>query len=52
MLQLFVQALILVCGLGYVMGMRALGRPGVVVGVLLTLLVGGGLRRGVLRRWR
>ncbi len=37
--QLFVQALILV-GLGFVMGMRASG-PGIVYGVLLTLLVGG-----------
>ncbi|MDP3890475.1 ABC transporter permease [Nocardioides sp.] len=39
LLQLFVQALILI-GLGYAMGMRgSLG--GVVVGVVLTLLVGG-----------
>jgi ABC-2 type transport system permease protein len=37
--QLFVQALILV-GLGYVMGMRA-PLDGVVIGVVLTLLVGG-----------
>jgi ABC-2 type transport system permease protein len=37
--QLFVQALILV-GLGYVMGMRA-PLDGVVIGVILTLLVGG-----------
>ncbi|MDQ6934966.1 MAG: ABC transporter permease [Actinomycetota bacterium] len=39
LLQLFVQALILV-GLGYVLGMHA-GAAGVVVGVLLTLLIGG-----------
>jgi ABC-2 type transport system permease protein len=38
-LQLFVQALILV-GLGYAMGMRG-SVPGIVFGVLLTLLVGG-----------
>ena len=38
-LQLFVQALILV-GLGYAMGMRG-SFAGVVVGILLTLLVGG-----------
>jgi ABC-2 type transport system permease protein len=38
-LQLFVQALILV-GLGYLLGMRA-SVPGLVVGTLLTLLVGG-----------
>jgi len=37
--QLFVQALILV-GLGYLMGMRA-PLDGVVIGVILTLLVGG-----------
>lgn len=37
--QLFVQALILV-GLGWVMGMRA-SATGVVLGILLTLLVGG-----------
>jgi len=37
--QLFVQALILV-GLGYLMGMRA-PLHGVVIGVILTLLVGG-----------
>lgn len=37
--QLFVQALILV-GLGYVMGMRA-SVGGVVIGIALTLLVGG-----------
>ena len=39
-LQLFVQALILV-GLGYAIGMRG-SVVGVVLGVLLTLLVGGG----------
>lgn len=39
LLQLFVQALILV-GLGYAMGMSA-GFAGVVVGILLTLLIGG-----------
>ena len=38
-LQLFVQALILV-GLGYIMGMRG-SAPGIVFGILLTLLVGG-----------
>jgi ABC-2 type transport system permease protein len=37
--QLFVQALILI-GLGYLMGMRA-PLEGVVIGVILTLLVGG-----------
>jgi len=39
LLQLFVQALILV-GLGYAMGMSA-GFGGVVLGILLTLLIGG-----------
>jgi ABC-2 type transport system permease protein len=39
LLQLFVQALILI-GLGYVLGMRA-PLPGIVLGILLTLLVGG-----------
>ena len=39
LVQLFVQALILV-GLGYAMGMRGSG-VGMVVGVLITLLVGG-----------
>jgi ABC-2 type transport system permease protein len=39
LLQLFVQALILI-GLGYVLGMRA-PLPGIVLGVFLTLLVGG-----------
>jgi len=39
LLQLFVQALILV-GLGYAMGMHA-GFRGVVVGIVLTLLIGG-----------
>jgi ABC-2 type transport system permease protein len=39
LLQLFVQALILV-GLGYALGMEASG-PGIVLGVLLTLLLGG-----------
>lgn len=39
MLQLFVQALILVL-LGYVMGMDASAR-GMILGVLLTMLVGG-----------
>ena len=39
LLQLFVQALILI-GLGYILGMRA-PLPGIVLGVMLTLLVGG-----------
>ena len=38
--QLFVQALILV-GLGYVLGMRRARGAGVVLGIALTLLVGG-----------
>jgi ABC-2 type transport system permease protein len=44
MLQLFVQALILVA-LGYIMGMDA-PLPGVVYGVLLTLVIGGACAAG------